>query len=87
MISFIGGPKVLPQFHVSSSYFRNNGVDYDEIFSPIVKMTTLRFLLGVMVAKNVEQEQMDVKTTFVHRDLEEDIYMSQPTGFIGQWEI
>ena len=45
-------------------------------------MTTLRLLLGVVVTKDLEQERLDVKTAFVHGDLEEDIYMCQPTGFM-----
>ena len=60
---------------------QEHGVDYDEIFSPVVKMTTLRLLLGVMAAEDLELEQLDVKTAFLHGDLEEDIYMSQPTSF------
>ena len=56
-------------------------MDYDEIFSLVVKMTTLRYLLGVIAANDLELEQMDVKTTFLHGDLHEDIYMSQPAGF------
>ena len=56
-------------------------VDYDEIFSLVVKMTTLRLLLGVVVTEDLELGQPDVQTTFLHGNLEEDIDMSQPTGF------
>ena len=49
-------------------------------------MTTLRLPLGVMAMKDLDLEQLDVNTTFVHRDLEENIYMSQPTGFTGTGE-
>ena len=41
----------------------------------------LRYLLGVVVANDLELEQVDVQTTFLHRDLHENIYMSQPPGF------
>ena len=44
-------------------------------------MTTLRLLLGVVASKDLELEQLDVMTTFLHGDLEEDIYMSQLAGF------
>ena len=47
----------------------------------MVKMTTLRFMLGVVVADNLELIQLDVKTTFLHSDLQEEIYMEQPKGF------
>ena len=49
-------------------------------------MTTLRLLLGVVVTEDLELEQLDIKTTFLHRDLEEDIYMSQPAGFSASGE-
>ena len=41
----------------------------------------LRYLLRVVAANDLELEQMDVKTAFLHGDLHEDIYMSQPAGF------
>ena len=44
-------------------------------------MTTLRLLLGAVATKELELEHMDVKMTFQHEDLDEDIYMSQPAGF------
>ena len=47
----------------------------------MVKMTTLRFMLGVVDADNLELIQLDVKTTFLHSDLQEEIYMEQPKGF------
>ena len=65
---------------------QEHGVDYDEIFSPVVKMTTLRLLLGVVATEDLELEQLDVKMTFLHEDLEEDIHMSQPAGFLATGE-
>ena len=62
------------------------GIDFEEIFLPMVKMTTLRMLLGLVATENLELVQMDVKTAFLHGDLDKDIYMQQPKGFtqIGQ---
>ena len=65
---------------------QEHGVDYDEIYSHVVKMTTLRLLLGVVVTEELELEQLDVKTTFLHRDLNEVIYMSQLVGFSATGE-
>lgn len=56
-------------------------VDYNEIFSLVVKQTSIRTILSVVVQENMELDQMDVKTTFLHGDLQEVIYMRQPTGF------
>ncbi|KAD4385370.1 hypothetical protein E3N88_25538 [Mikania micrantha] len=56
------------------------GVDYNEIFSLVVKMTTIRLVLSIVASKNLHLEQIDVKT-FLHGDLDEDIYMVQLEGF------
>ena len=63
-----------------------HGVDYEEIFSPVVKMTTLRLRLGIVATKDLALKQLDVKTTFLHGDLHEDIYMFQPTDFMTMGE-
>ena len=49
---------------------------------PVAKLTSIIFLLSISDAFDLEVEQMDVKTTFLHGDLEEEIYMKQPEGFI-----
>ncbi|MCO5595305.1 hypothetical protein L7F22_049346 [Adiantum nelumboides] len=50
-------------------------------FSPVVKMTALRCVLALVAKVDMELVHMDVKTTFLHGDLHEDIYMQQPEGF------
>jgi hypothetical protein len=44
-------------------------------------MTTIRIVLGIVAAKNLHLELLDVKKTFLHGELEEDIYMRQSHGF------
>ena len=61
---------------------QKKGVDFDEIFAPVVKMTCIRTVLSIAASMNLEVEQLDVKTTFLHGDLEEEIYMQQPEGFV-----
>jgi hypothetical protein len=51
-------------------------------FLLVAKLTSIIFMLSVVVAFDFEVEQMDVKTTFLHGDLEEEIYMKQPEGFV-----
>ena len=53
------------------------GIDFDDIFSPDVKISSIRTVLGLGASLNLEIEQMNVKTTFLHGDLKEDIYMEQ----------
>eukprot|EP00253_Pinus_taeda_P030762 PITA_30762 len=66
---------------VAKGYSQVPGIDFGDIFSPVAKITSIRLILSVVVAFDFEVEQMDVKTTFLHRDLEEEIYMKQPEGF------
>ena len=47
-------------------------------------MSTIRLVLGMVAVENLHLEQLDVKTSFLHGDLKENIYMSQPKGFIVQ---
>ena len=56
-------------------------VDYDEIFFPVVRHTSIRVVLAMVANLDIELEQMDVKTAFFHSDLDEQIYMEQPEGF------
>ena len=63
-------------------YSQRKGIDYAEIFSPVVKLTSIRILLSVVASENLHLEQMDVKTTFLHGDLDKNIYMQQPEGFV-----
>lgn len=60
---------------------QKKGIDFDEIFAPVVKMTSIRMILGLAACLNLELEQLDVKTAFLHGDLHEEIYMEQPEGF------
>lgn len=57
------------------------GIDYTETFSPVVKFSSVRAIFSVAAAKNLEVHQFDVKTAFLHGDLEEELYMEQPSGF------
>ena len=49
-------------------------------------MTTLRFMLDIVAADNLELIQLDVKTTFLHGDLQEEIYMEQLKGFVATYQ-
>ena len=60
---------------VVKGFSQRKGIDFDEIFSPVVKLTSIRTVLGLASSFNLEVEQMDVKTAFLHGDLEEEIYM------------
>ncbi|MCO5554773.1 hypothetical protein L7F22_008307 [Adiantum nelumboides] len=61
---------------VAKGFMQNKGIDFDEIFL----MTTLHLVLGIVATTGLELIQMDVKTAFLHGDLDEDVYMKQPEG-------
>ena len=69
---------------VVKGFGQRKEVDFDEIFSLVVKMSSIRTVLGIAANMNLEVEQLDVKTAFLHGDLEEEIYMDQPEGFIDK---
>ena len=62
-------------------FSNKKGIDFDEIFSLVAKMTSIRTILSLVVVKNLHLEHVDVKTTFLHGVLEEEIYMQQPQGY------
>nr|XP_016510979.1 PREDICTED: putative receptor-like protein kinase At3g47110 [Nicotiana tabacum] len=66
---------------VVKGFQQKEGIDYTEIFSHVVKLTTIRLVLSIVAAENLHLEQLDVKTAFLHGDLEEDIHMKKPEGF------
>ncbi|KAH9768487.1 Integrase catalytic domain-containing protein [Citrus sinensis] len=66
---------------VVKGYAQKEGIDLNEIFSPVVRLTTIRIVLAMCATFDLHLEQLDVKTTFLHRELEEEIYMLQPEGF------
>ncbi|MCO5571892.1 hypothetical protein L7F22_025640 [Adiantum nelumboides] len=66
---------------VAKGFNQKKGVDFNEIFSPVVKMTTLRLVLDLVAIDDIKLVQMDVKTAFLHGDLDEDVYIKQPEGF------
>ena len=67
---------------VAKSYSQVPGVDFIDLFSPVVKHSSIRALLGIVALHDLELEQLDVKTTFLHKELKEDIYMQQPKSFV-----
>ena len=65
---------------VVKGFAQKKGIDFDEIFSPVFKMTSIRTILSLVAAEDLPLEQLDVKTTFLHGNLEEDIYIEELEG-------
>ena len=66
---------------VAKGYSQRHGIDYDEVFSLVVRHTSIRAVLALVADQDLELEQLDVKTAFLHGNLKEEILMVQPEGF------
>jgi len=69
---------------VAKGYAQTYGIDYEETYSPVAKMTIVRTIIAMAVAKGWSLHQMDVKNVFLHGDLQEEVYMEQPLGYVDQ---
>ncbi|GJY29456.1 retrotransposon protein, putative, ty1-copia subclass, partial [Tanacetum coccineum] len=68
---------------VIKGFRQRGGLDYFDTYSPVTRITSIRMIFAIAVLRNLEVYQMDVKTAFLNGDLEEEIYMNQPDGFIA----
>ncbi|WVZ50235.1 hypothetical protein U9M48_001509, partial [Paspalum notatum var. saurae] len=67
---------------VAKGYTQKEGEDFFDTYSPVARMTTIHVLLSLAVSYGLIIHQMDVKTAFLNGELEEEIYMEQPDGFV-----
>jgi hypothetical protein len=63
---------------VSKGFSQVEGIDYNETFSHVAKMNSIHLVLALATSHKWEVHQMDVKSSFLHGDLQEEIYMEQP---------
>ena len=66
---------------IAKGFTQKEGIDYKKVFSPVIKHTSICILLALVAKYKLELAQLDVKMAFLHGDLEEEIYMTQPCGF------
>ncbi|KAJ4777852.1 polyprotein [Rhynchospora pubera] len=67
---------------VANGFHQEEGVDFQETYSPVVRATTIRVVLSIAVSSNWSIKQLDVQNAFLHGDLTETVYMAQPRGFV-----
>ncbi len=67
---------------MAKGFHQQQGVDYDETFSPVIKPPNVRLILSLAVSQNWPLRQLDVKNAFLHGTLKEEVYMAQPHGYI-----
>ena len=68
---------------VAKGFRQVQGVDYDETFSPVAMLKSIRIMLAIAAYHDYEVWQMDVKTAFLNGNLSEDVYMIQPESFVN----
>ncbi|KAJ9558844.1 hypothetical protein OSB04_013458 [Centaurea solstitialis] len=69
---------------VAKGYRQQEGIDYNETFAPVARIEAIRMFLAYAAHKDFTVYQMDVKTTFLNGILKEEVYVSQPEGFVDQ---
>ncbi|GJU73312.1 retrovirus-related pol polyprotein from transposon TNT 1-94 [Tanacetum coccineum] len=69
---------------VARGYRQEKGIDFEESFAPVAKLDAIRIFLAYAAHMNMIVYQMDVKTAFLNGILREEVYVSQPDGFVDQ---
>ncbi|GKF03866.1 retrovirus-related pol polyprotein from transposon TNT 1-94 [Tanacetum coccineum] len=67
---------------VAKGYKQEEGIDFEELFAPVARLEAVRMFISYAAYKNITIFQMDVKTAFLNGPLKEEVYVSQPEGFI-----
>ena len=66
---------------VARGFSQKEGIDYDDIFAPVARYTTIRSIIALAATQGWSLHQMDVKTAFLHGSIKEEVYVEQPLGF------
>ena len=67
---------------MAKAFKQTHRIDYDETFSPVVMLKSIRILLAIAAYYDYEIWKIDVKTAFLNGNLLDDVYMKQPEGFV-----
>ncbi len=66
---------------VARGFSQKFGIDYDEVFAPVVRIVTFRMLLAIAARNKMKVKHFDIKAAFLNGEIQEEIYLQQPPGF------
>jgi hypothetical protein len=69
---------------VAKGYAQKAGIDFDEVFTPVARLDSVRLLLALAAQEGWIVHHLDVKSTFLNGDLMEEVYVTQPPGFVKE---
>ncbi|GJR63270.1 zinc finger, CCHC-type containing protein [Tanacetum coccineum] len=69
---------------VAKGYVQEQGIDFDEVFAPVARIETVRLILALAAYHGWQVHHLDVKSAFLHGELKEEVYVTQPEGFVQQ---
>nr|GEZ07190.1 retrovirus-related Pol polyprotein from transposon TNT 1-94 [Tanacetum cinerariifolium] len=83
-IEELGGILNNKAYLVARGYRQVEGIDFEESFAPVTRLEAIRIFLAYAAHKNMVVYQMDVKSAFLNGNMREEVYVSQPDGFVDQ---
>ena len=69
---------------VAQGYLQTEGIDYNEVFSPVARYTSIRSLLALATVKDWHVRQMGVKTAVLQGSIDTELFMEQPVGYVNK---
>jgi len=79
-----GGIEKYKARFMARGFSQKEGIDYDETFAPVARYTSIRTIISLAAVLGWKLHQMDVKTTFLNGQVEEEVCIEQPDGFVVQ---
>lgn len=67
---------------VAKGYVQRHGIDFEEVFAPVARLDTIRLFLALAANRGWQVHHLDVKSAFLNGELEEEVYVSQPEGYV-----
>jgi hypothetical protein len=67
---------------VAKGYVQKQGVDFEEVFAPVARLDTIRLILALAANRGWQIHHLDVKSAFLNGELEEEVYVCQPEGYV-----